>query len=124
MVNVVDEVLGKLSKSWTDDQWADYFEYEAAFDFKRQQTQFAHLVRSTRQSQDLSQRKLAKMANIQQRELSKIETAQGNPTAQTRFRLLTALGLEETYTVTPRAAIQTTGGKTRAKKAQTQSIIA
>ena len=124
MLSVVEEVFAKLSKSWTDEQWADYFEYEAAFDFKRQQTQFAQLIRSTRQSQDLSQRKLAKMANIQQRELSKIETAQGNPTAQTRFRLLTALGLEETYTVTPREAAQTTGGKTRAKNAQTHSIIA
>lgn len=123
-MTIVEEVFGKLSKSWTDEQWADYFEYEAAFEFKRQQTQFAQMVRSIRLSQDLSQRKLAKMANIQQRELSKIETAQGNPTAQTRFRLLTALGLEETYTVTPRAAIQTPGGKIRAKKAHTQSIIA
>lgn len=123
-MSIVEEVFGKLSKSWTDEQWADYFEYKAAIDFKRQQTQFGALVRSNRESAGLSQRKLAKMANIQQRELSKIETAQGNPTAQTRFRLLTALGLEETYTVTPREATQTAGGKTRAKKAQTQSIIA
>jgi ribosome-binding protein aMBF1 (putative translation factor) len=123
-MSIVEEVFGELRKSWTDEQWADYFEYKAAIDFKRQQTQFGALVRSNRESAGLSQRKLAKMANIQQRELSKIETSQGNPTAQTRFRLLTALGLEETYTVTPSAAIQTTGGKTRAKKAQTQSIIA
>jgi len=124
MGTLVDSIFAELQETWDEGKWAEYYQFQAAFDFKKQQTEFGALIRSTREAAGISQRRLAKIANIQQRELSKIETAQGNPTAQTRFRLLNALGLRETFTVTRRDRPQPAGGKTRAKKAQTQSIIA
>jgi len=79
--------------------WPDYLkkadaEYQVASNLKRANLLLAISIKERREKLRLSQRKLAEISGVSQREICHIEKAKSNPTISTQFKLLMALGLQ------------------------------
>jgi DNA-binding XRE family transcriptional regulator len=74
-----------------------------------QRIKLGHLVKQARKELGYSQRQLANLTGIQQKEICKIEKQKGNPTLTTQHRLFEVLGSQQTLdivrTETPSQAI-------------------
>jgi DNA-binding XRE family transcriptional regulator len=89
-----EEVWAKIEATYTPEELLGLLPYkavESALFFKRS---LAEQIRSKRESSSLTQRELAKMASISQRDVSFLEQAKGNPTITTICRVLYVLELQ------------------------------
>jgi DNA-binding XRE family transcriptional regulator len=93
----VNEWLVEESASWTESDWEQYRLISLAMSVESQKIHLAWLIKSARKRAQYSQRQLAKLTQVQQSEISKIEKCKGNPTLNTLFKLFVVLGIEASY---------------------------
>ena len=93
----VNEWLVEESASWTESDWEQYRLISLAMSVESQKIHFAWLIQSARKRAQYSQRQLAKLTQVQQAEISKIEKCKGNPTLNTLFKLFVVLGIEASF---------------------------
>ena len=115
-----EDVWSETTKNWSDDDFASQEKVSTAFKLEAERIRIARLLRQRQSELKLSQKTVAALSGIQEADLSRFYNGKANFTLTTQLKLFSVLGLE--LTLTPIG--QTAGGKTRAKKAQTQSIIA
>ena len=92
-----EEVWGEISKDWSPETWAQYWELKAAFARAREIEQIAQVVKEARAARKWSQRRLANESGVQQNEICKIEKAKANPTMETQIKLFSVLGIRVKY---------------------------
>lgn len=89
-----EEALAELNEGLTEAEIRDldksYFWATAEVYIKT----FGFLARKRREDLEMTQMELADYSGIQQKEISKIERGEGNPTLRTCQQLLSALDLE------------------------------
>jgi len=109
MQGTFDDVMAKVSASWTPADWEHYRLISMAMRLEVQRIRLGHLVKQARKELGYSQRQLANLTGIQQKEICKIEKQKGNPTLTTQHRLFEVLGIQQTLeivrTETPSQAI-------------------
>jgi DNA-binding XRE family transcriptional regulator len=109
MQGTFDDVMAKVSASWTPADWEHYRLISMAMRLEVQRIRLGHLVKQARKELGYSQRQLANLTGIQQKEICKIEKQKGNPTLTTQHRLFEVLGIQQTLeivrTETPSEAI-------------------
>jgi DNA-binding XRE family transcriptional regulator len=109
MQGTFDDVMAKVSASWTPADWEHYRLISMAMRLEVQRIKLGHLVKQARKELGYSQRQLANLTGIQQKEICKIEKQKGNPTLTTQHRLFEVLGIQQTLeivrTETPSQAI-------------------
>ena len=93
----VNEWLIEESASWTESDWEQYRLIALALSVESKKIHLAWMIKSARKRAQYSQRQLAKLTQVQQAEISKIEKCKGNPTLNTLFKLFVVLGIEATY---------------------------
>lgn len=93
MAKDFNEFLSKEQASWDDADWRVYNAASAMFVAEMNaQKELGSAIADARKARELSQAALAKLADVQQAEISRIERGLGNPTATTLMRLAEALG--------------------------------
>jgi DNA-binding XRE family transcriptional regulator len=109
MQGTFDDVMAKVSASWTPADWEHYRLISMAMRLEVQRIRLGHLVKQARKELGYSQRQLANLTGIQQKEICKIEKQKGNPTLSTQHKLFEVLGIQQTFeivrTETPSQAI-------------------
>ena len=115
-----EDVWKETTQDWSNDDFASQDKVSMAFKLEAERIRIARLLRQRQSDLKLSQKTVAALSGIQEAELSRFYNGKANFTLTTQLKLFSVLGLELTLTPTAQSA----GGKTRAKKAQTQSIIA
>ena len=109
MQGTFDDVMAKVSASWTPADWEHYRLISMAMRLEVQRIRLGHLVKQARKELGYSQRQLANLTGIQQKDICKIEKQKGNPTLTTQHRLFEVLGIQQTLeivrTETPSQAI-------------------
>lgn len=115
-----DQVWDEVTKDWSSEDFKAQQQVADAFRLEAERLRIARQLRERQAELNLSQKAVAALSGIQEADLSRFYNGKANFTLATQLKLFSVLELE--LTLTPRS--QTTGGKTRAKKAQTQSIIA
>ena len=92
------KTLDEMSAEWLRDSSPDgkalWAEIQNGLQPKRFKEAFAKAVSEKRMELGLTQRQLAKLTGINQRDISHIEQAKANPTLSTQVKLLTTLGLK------------------------------
>jgi DNA-binding XRE family transcriptional regulator len=94
-----DELMAKVSASWTPADWEHYRLIAMAMRLEVQRIRLGHLVKQARKELGYSQRQLAKLTGIQQKEICKIEKQKGNPTLTTLHKLFEVLGIQARYEI-------------------------
>jgi DNA-binding XRE family transcriptional regulator len=79
--------------NWDEDTKTQWLQIQRELQAKRFKEVLALTVSSTRTELGLSQRELADLTRINQRDISHIEQGKANPTLTTQVKLLSALGL-------------------------------
>jgi DNA-binding XRE family transcriptional regulator len=90
----VNKWLVEESASWTEADWEHYRLVSVAMQVHAHKARLGWLIKSARKRAQYSQRELAKLAQVQQAEISKIEKSKGNPTVNTLYKLFVVLGIE------------------------------
>ena len=90
----VNKWLVEESASWTEADWEHYRLVSVAMQVHAYKARLGWLIKSARKRAQYSQRELAKLAQVQQAEISKIEKSKGNPTVNTLYKLFVVLGIE------------------------------
>lgn len=99
MQGTFDEVMQKVSASWTPADWDHYRLISMAMRLEVQRIKLGHLVKQARKELGYSQRQLASLTGIQQKEICKIEKQKGNPTLSTQHKLFEVLGIQANYEI-------------------------
>lgn len=99
MQGTFDDVMAKVSASWTPADWEHYRLISMAMRLEVQRIRLGHLVKQARKELGYSQRQLANLTGIQQKEICKIEKQKGNPTLTTQHRLFEVLGIQQTLEI-------------------------
>jgi DNA-binding XRE family transcriptional regulator len=89
-----EEVWSKIEANYSPEELLGLLPFkavESALQFKRS---LAEQIRSKREAAGLTQRELAKLASISQRDVSFLEQSKGNPTITTVSRILHVLDLK------------------------------
>lgn len=94
-----DDVMEKVSASWTPADWEHYRLISMAMRLEVQRIRLGHLIKQARKELGYSQRQLAKLTGIQQKEICKIEKQKGNPTLSTQHKLFEVLGIQANYEI-------------------------
>lgn len=89
----VNEWLVEESASWTEADWEHYRLVSLAMEVHSYKARLGWLIKSARKRAQYSQRELARLAQVQQAEISKIEKSKGNPTINTLYKLFVVLGI-------------------------------
>jgi DNA-binding XRE family transcriptional regulator len=105
----IDEMWDKVHASWTPADWEHYRLISMAMRLEAQRIRLGHLIKQARKELGYSQRQLAALTGIQQKEICKIEKQKGNPTLTTQHKLFEVLGIQQTFeiirTETPTQAV-------------------
>ena len=117
MQGSLSEVMQKVSASWTPADWEHYRLVSMAMRLEAQRIRLGHLIKRARKELGYSQRQLAALTGIQQKEICKIEKQKGNPTLSTQHRLFEVLGIQQTFEIV-RTETQISEGNTLANSAQ------
>ena len=117
MQGSLSEVMQKVSASWTPTDWEHYRLVSMAMRLEAQRIRLGHLIKQARKELGYSQRQLAALTGIQQKEICKIEKQKGNPTLSTQHRLFEVLGIQQTFEIV-RTETQIAEGNTLANSAQ------
>jgi DNA-binding XRE family transcriptional regulator len=99
MQGTFDDVMAKVSASWTPADWEHYRLISMAMRLEVQRIRLGHLVKQARKELGYSQRQLANLTGIQQKEICKIEKQKGNPTMSTLHKLFEVLGIQANYEI-------------------------
>lgn len=99
MEGTFDELMAKVSASWSPADWEHYRLISMAMRLEVQRIQLGHLVKQARKELGYSQRQLAQLTGIQQQEICKIEKQKGNPTLITQHKLFEVLGIQARYEI-------------------------
>jgi predicted XRE-type DNA-binding protein len=87
-----EELRSELQRDWSEDDRRVYDAVSASFQAEmKQHARLGAQVAAARKARCLTQNELARLSEIQQAEISRIERG-GNPTASTLVRLAEALG--------------------------------
>lgn len=113
------DVWGEVTQDWGPEDFLGQPAIEQAFQLEAERIRIARQLRERQAELKLTQKKVAALSGIQEAELSRFYNGKANFTLTTQLKLFSVLGLELTLKPANQA-----GGKTRAKKAQTQSTIA
>lgn len=89
-----EEMSAQWLKNTTPEGKAMWAEIQLALQPKRFRETLAKAVSGKREELGITQRELAKLTGINQRDISHIEQAKANPTLSTQVKLLAALGLK------------------------------
>ncbi len=98
-----EEIWAPIKGSWSEAEWAFYNQGMQALQFEVQRVRLGQLVKTARLAKGLSQRALAELTGVQQREICRIENHKGNPTLATQHKLFSALGIRTVFEI-PAAA--------------------
>jgi DNA-binding XRE family transcriptional regulator len=99
MQGTFDDVMAKVSAAWTPADWEHYRLISIAMRLEVQRIRLGHLVKQARKELGYSQRQLAHLTGIQQKEICKIEKQKGNPTLSTQYKLFEVLGIQTNYEI-------------------------
>jgi DNA-binding XRE family transcriptional regulator len=109
IMSEIDEMWDKVHASWTPADWEHYRLISMAMRLEAQRIRLGHLIKQARKELGYSQRQLAALTGIQQKEICKIEKQKGNPTLTTQHKLFEVLGIQQTFeiirTETPTQAV-------------------
>jgi DNA-binding XRE family transcriptional regulator len=85
--------MARRELNWDENTKAQWAQIQIALQAKRFKEVLALTVSSRRTELGLSQRELADLTGINQRDISHIEQGKANPTLTTQVKILSALGL-------------------------------
>jgi DNA-binding XRE family transcriptional regulator len=89
-----EAAMARRELSWDEQTKAQWVQIQLGLEPKRFKEVLALTVSTKRNELGLSQRELADLTGINQRDISHIEQAKANPTLTTQVKLLSALGLK------------------------------
>ncbi|MFM6962996.1 MAG: helix-turn-helix domain-containing protein [Micrococcales bacterium] len=96
-----EQMLKDISAKWTEADWEHHRLLGQAIRLEFQRIRLAQLVKKSRKAHGYSQRQLAHLTGIQQKEICKIEKQKGNPTFETLNKLFLVLGIYPNYSMEP-----------------------
>lgn len=88
----IEEWWNHVTKDWTEEQKAEGFKGGLEGAAEAEAFSLGWKLRALRQEAGLTQMQLAEKVGLQQREITRIENGNGNPTLRTITRLLLAFG--------------------------------
>lgn len=94
-----DEMWARINSKWTEADWEHYRLLSMAMRLEVQRIKLGNLVKQARKELGYSQRQLATLTGIQQKEICKIEKQKGNPTLSTQHKLFEVLGIQSTFEI-------------------------
>jgi DNA-binding XRE family transcriptional regulator len=89
-----EAAMARRELSWDEETKAQWVQIQLGLEPKRFKEVLALTVSTKRTELGLSQRELADLTGINQRDISHIEQGKANPTLTTQVKLLSALGLK------------------------------
>jgi DNA-binding XRE family transcriptional regulator len=89
-----EAAMARRELSWDEQTKAQWVQIQLGLEPKRFKEVLALTVSTKRNELGLSQRELADLTGINQRDISHIEQGKANPTLTTQVKLLSALGLK------------------------------
>ena len=89
-----DALWAPIIAAWPREVKEYHQKWDAAIALRDERQRLGEAVKIRRLELGISQRKLAKVVGISQREVCHIEQAKSNPTLTTQVKLLAALGLK------------------------------
>lgn len=102
-----DEMWSRIHAKWTEADWEHYRLLSMAMRLEVQRIKLGNLVKQARKELGYSQRQLANLTGIQQKEICKIEKHKGNPTLSTQHKLFEVLGIQANYEILRTDALTT-----------------
>lgn len=97
MARPFSELASEHKSQWDEDTQAVYEAASAAFEYEiNERARLGAMLRNTRERRSLTQPALAELADVQQAEISRIESGKGNPTEATLIRITRALDVRLT----------------------------
>lgn len=98
-----EEIWAPIKATWSEADWAMYNQIKTALQLEAQRIRLGQLVKTGRLAKGFSQRALADLTGVQQREICRIEKYKGNPTLATQHKLFSALGIRNNFELTAAA---------------------
>lgn len=95
-----EEATAERVKNWSPEAKALWAQLQLEVEAKQLRIALTYEIASARESLGLSQRALADLAAVSQRDVSHIEQGKANPTLTTLVKLLSVLGLK--FEITPK----------------------
>ena len=99
-----EQIWGPIMAQWSEADWEQYRLLSQAIQLEAQRIRLGQLIKDARKAHGYSQRKLAELTGIQQKEICKIEKQKGNPTLLTQHKLFLVLGIRASYEMEKAAA--------------------
>lgn len=89
-----NRLKSELRSDYTSEELQQSESIEIAFAAARYKRELAQTIKTKRAKMGISQRKLAELVGISQRDVSHIEQGKSNPTLSTQVKILSTLGLK------------------------------